>query len=81
MGRYSNALPPLCRTARIEGEKIVLYGEVQYSNVPPPLWQLSRIARSEGCLEWESTLTPCLLCVTYQVESPEVKVPPNGEVH
>jgi hypothetical protein len=31
MGKYSNALPPLCRIARIIGEKVALMGK--YSTV------------------------------------------------
>jgi hypothetical protein len=43
----------------------------KYTNALPPLWHLpSRIARSDGCLEWGSTLTSYLLCGTYQVELP-----------
>ncbi len=53
----------------------------KYTNALPHLRHLpSRIARSDGCLEWGSTQMPFLLCGTYQVELPEVKVASNGAV-
>jgi hypothetical protein len=62
----------LCATYQIElpEVKVASNGKVHY-NALPPLWHLpSRIARSEGCLKWGSTLTPYLLCGTCLVELP-----------
>jgi hypothetical protein len=84
MRKYSTLMSHhLCDTYQVElpEEKLASNMGKNTNALPPARHLPSRIARSEGCLDWQSTLMPCLLCGTYQVELPEVKVASNREVH